>query len=38
MIEYIFEGLDIKLKDFFDDEIFNNIEMKDQKKGRNIKE
>ena len=29
MIEYICEGLDIKLKDFFDDEIFNNIEMKD---------
>ena len=29
MIEYICEGLDIKLKEFFDDEIFNNIEMKD---------
>ena len=29
MIEYICEGLGIRLKDFFDDEIFNNIEMKD---------
>lgn len=29
MIEYICEGLGIRLKDFFDDEIFNNIDMKD---------
>lgn len=29
MIEYICEGLDIKLKDFFDDKIFDNIEMED---------
>ncbi len=27
VIEYICEGLNIKLKDFFDDEIFDNIEM-----------
>lgn len=29
MIEYICEGLNIKLKDFFNDEIFDNIEMED---------
>ena len=29
MIEYICEGLEIKLKDFFDDEIFDNINMDD---------
>lgn len=29
IIEYICEGLNIKLKDFFDDKIFDNIEMKD---------
>ena len=29
MIEYICEGLNIKLKDFFADEVFNNIEMVD---------
>ncbi len=29
MIEYICEGLNMKLKDFFDDPIFNNIEMED---------
>lgn len=29
MIEYICKGLNIKLKDFFADEVFNNIEMKD---------
>ena len=28
MIEYICEGLNIKLKDFFDDAIFNDIEIK----------
>lgn len=29
IIEYICEGLNIKLKDFFNDEIFNNIDIKD---------
>ena len=29
MVEYICEGLNIKLKDFFDDKIFDNIEMED---------
>ncbi len=29
IIEYICEGLNIKLKDFFDDKIFENIEVKD---------
>ena len=29
MIEYICEGLEIKLKDFFDDKVFDNIEIKD---------
>ena len=29
IIEYICEGLNIKLKDFFDDPIFDNIEIKD---------
>lgn len=29
IIEYICEGLNIKLKEFFDDKIFDNIEMKD---------
>ncbi len=29
MIEYICEGLNMKLKDFFNDQIFDNIEMKD---------
>lgn len=29
MIEYICEGLEIKLKDFFDDQIFDNINMDD---------
>lgn len=29
MVEYICEGLGIKLKDFFDDKIFDNIEMED---------
>lgn len=29
IIEYICEGLDMKLKEFFDDEIFDNIEMED---------
>lgn len=29
MIEYICEGLDIKLKDFFDDKVFDNVEIKD---------
>lgn len=29
MIEYICEGLNMKLKDFFNDEIFDNIEMED---------
>ena len=29
MIEYICEALNIKLKDFFTDEVFNNIEMED---------
>lgn len=29
IIEYICEGLDMKLKEFFDDKIFNNIEMED---------
>lgn len=29
MIEYICEGLDIKLKDFFDDKVFDNIEIED---------
>ena len=29
MIEYICEALNIKLKDFFADEVFNNIEMED---------
>lgn len=30
IIEYICEGLDIKLKDFFDDKVFENIEVKDK--------
>ena len=29
MIEYICEALNMKLKDFFNDEIFDNIEMED---------
>ena len=29
IIEYICEGLNIKLKEFFDDKIFDNIEMED---------
>lgn len=29
MIEYICEGLNMKLKDFFNDGVFDNIEMKD---------
>ena len=29
VIEYICEGLGIKLKDFFDDPIFDNIEIKE---------
>lgn len=29
MIEYICEGLNMKLKDFFNDPLFNNIEIKD---------
>lgn len=29
MIEYICEGLEIKLKDFLDDQIFDNINMDD---------
>lgn len=29
IIEYICEGLNMKLKEFFDDEIFDNIEMED---------
>lgn len=29
MIEFICEGLNMKLKDFFNDEVFNNIEMED---------
>ena len=29
IIEYICEGLNIKLKDFFNDPIFDNIEMED---------
>lgn len=29
MIEYICEGLNMKLKDFFNDQIFDNIEMED---------
>ena len=29
MIEYICEGLNMKLKDFFNDPIFDNIEMED---------
>ena len=29
MIEYICEGLNMKLKDFFNDPIFDNIEMQD---------
>ena len=29
IIEYIGEGLNIKLKDFFNDPIFDNIEMED---------
>ncbi len=29
IIEYICEGLNMKLKDFFDDKIFDNIEMED---------
>ena len=29
MLEYICEGLNIKLKDFFDDKVFENIEVKD---------
>lgn len=29
IIEYICEGLNIKLKDFFDDEVFDNIEVKE---------
>ena len=30
IIEFICEGLDIKLKDFFNDAIFDNIEIKEQ--------
>lgn len=29
IIEYICEGLNMRLKEFFDDEIFDNIEMED---------
>lgn len=29
IIEYICEGLNMQLKDFFDDKIFENIEMED---------
>lgn len=29
MIEYICEALNIKLKDFFDDELFDNIDIKE---------
>lgn len=29
IIEYICEGLNMKLKEFFDDKIFDNIEMED---------
>lgn len=29
MIEYICEGLNMKLKDFFNDKVFENIEMED---------
>lgn len=29
MIEYICEGLNMKLKDFFNDAVFDNIEMED---------
>jgi len=29
MVEYICEGLNIKLKEFFDDKIFDNIDMED---------
>ena len=29
IIEYICEGLNMNLKEFFDDEIFDNIEMED---------
>ena len=29
MVEYICEGLNLKLKEFFDDEIFDNIDMGD---------
>ena len=29
MIEFICEGLDMKLKDFFNDKVFDDIEMKD---------
>ena len=29
IIEYICEGLNIKLKEFFDDKIFDNIDMED---------
>lgn len=29
MIEYICEGLNMKLKDFFNDPLFDNIEIKD---------
>lgn len=29
IIEYICEGLNMKLKDFFDDKIFDNIDMED---------
>lgn len=29
MIEYICEGLGIKLKDFFNDDVFDNIEIED---------
>lgn len=29
MIEYICEGLNMKLKDFFNDPLFDNIEMED---------
>ena len=29
IIEYICEGLNMKLKDFFDDKVFDNIEMED---------
>lgn len=29
IVEYICEGLNMKLKDFFDDKLFDNIEMED---------